>query len=46
MNCADHGAVFGDAVAEALVGHVEEGHQAARLDGLRPPASHCAGVRS
>ena len=30
---ADHGAVFGDAVAEALVGHVEEGHQLARLDG-------------
>ena len=36
---ADHRAVFGDAVAEALVGHVEEGHQVARLDGrddLRP----------
>ena len=26
---ADHRAVFGDAVAEALVGHVEEGDQAA-----------------
>jgi hypothetical protein len=26
-------AVFGDALAEALVGHVQEGHQLARLHG-------------
>ena len=41
-----HGAVLGDAVAEALVGHVEEGHQAARLDRPATTCAHCAGVRS
>ena len=28
----DDRAVFGNALAEPLIGHVEEGHQAARLD--------------
>ena len=35
-----------DAVAEALVGDVEERHQAARLDDARAPASHWSAVRS
>jgi hypothetical protein len=42
---ADHGAVFGDAVAKALVGHVEEGGEPLALT-TAITWSHCAGVMS
>ena len=43
----DHGAVFGDAIAKTLVGHVQKGGQLARLNrGDRSTWSHWAGVMS